>query len=174
MKKIHPLLLLFILVSGISNAQNNEIAGLQRKDQDSNEAPNQLFNEIAKQDSLVFEAFNTCDTVSYRQHFRDDLEFYHDLGGLTVGIENEMKSIREMCNRGNSIRRALVPGSLQVYPLKGYGAVEIGVHRFYHKNKGQGEKLSGTYQFIHIWQFADGNWKITRIISYGHDNMNND
>lgn len=85
-----------------------------------------------------------------------------------------MKSIREMCSRGSNIRRELVVGSMEVYPLKNYGAVQIAVHRFYHRNKGQKEKLSGEYKFIHIWQFADGMWKIARIISYGHDVMNND
>jgi len=136
-KKIHFLFLLLIFSSWISNAQDHKAGSPQNKMPDSNKEPNKLFNEISKQDSLVFEAFNKCDTVSYRQHFKDDLEFYHDLGGLTVGIENEMKSIYEMCNRGNNIRRALVPGSLEVYPLQDYGAVEMGIHRFYHKNKGQ-------------------------------------
>lgn len=133
-----------------------------------------LFLDVAKADSLVFAAFNTCDTVSYRKFFKDDLEFYHDLGGLTVGIENEMKSIREMCARGSNIRRELIKESLEIYPLKGYGAVEIGVHRFYHTNKGQKEKLSGEYKFVQVWQNVNGEWKIARVISYGHDVMHND
>ncbi len=147
---------------------------LQSKNKTSSKQSIELFNTILKEDSSVFEAFNKCDTITYRKHFKDDLEFYHDLGGLTVGIENEMKSIREMCSRGNNIRRELVEGSVEVYPLKKYGAVQIGVHRFYHRNKGQSEKLSGEYKFIHVWQFTDGVWKIARIISYGHDVMNND
>jgi hypothetical protein len=28
--------------------------------------------------------------------------------------------------------RELVPGTLQVYPVKDYGAIEMGVHRFHH------------------------------------------
>ena len=28
--------------------------------------------------------------------------------------------------------RELVPGTLQVYPIKGYGAIEMGIHRFHH------------------------------------------
>jgi ketosteroid isomerase-like protein len=133
-----------------------------------------LYQEILKADSLLFHAFNNCDSVTYKKFFKPDLEFYHDLGGLTIGSENELKSFREMCKRGNHIRRELIKSSFEVHPLKGYGAVEIATHRFYHTNKGQQEKISGTYKFIHIWQFKDGQWKISRIISYGHDEIHND
>jgi len=167
-------LLFFIFFFGLSTAQVKKAEIIQTKNQVLNKQSAELFNQISKEDSLVFEAFNQCDTLNYRKHFKDDLEFYHDLGGLTVGIENEMKLIREMCSRGSNIRRELVEGSMEVYPLKNYGAVQIGVHRFYHRNKGQSEKLSGEYKFIHIWQFTDGMWKIARIISYEHDVMNND
>lgn len=56
----------------------------------------------------------------------------------------------------------LVDGTLVVYPLKGYGAVEIGVHRFYHPYaQGHGEA-----KFLQLWQYKDGTWKITRVISF--------
>ena len=85
-----------------------------------------------------------------------------------------MQGFREMCARGSHIRRELVKGSLEVYPIKNYGAIEIGIHRFFHTNKGQQEKPSGTYKFIHVWQKKDGQWKISRVISYGHDDMKNE
>ncbi|PTS96183.1 DUF4440 domain-containing protein [Pedobacter sp. HMWF019] len=132
-----------------------------------------LFKEIEKADSLLFSAFNNCDSVNYKNYFTEDLEFYHDLGGLTVGLANELKSFREMCHRGSHIRRELIKSSLEVHPLKGYGAVEIGVHRFYHTNKGQQEKISGTYKFVQVWKLEDGHWKIARVISYGHDEVHN-
>ncbi|WP_293307694.1 nuclear transport factor 2 family protein [Pedobacter sp. UBA5917] len=128
-----------------------------------------LYQAIVKADSLLFNAFNNCDTATYRKFLKDDLEFYHDLGGLTVGADKEMLSIKEMCERGNHIRRELIKSSLEVHPLKGYGAVEIGIHCFYHTNKGQKEKISGTYKFVQVWQLKDGNWKLARVISYGHN-----
>ncbi len=133
-----------------------------------------LYKEIAKADSSLFYAFNNCDSQNYKKYFMEDLEFYHDLGGLTVGLKNELLSFKEMCARNSSIRRELIKGSLEIYPLKNYGAVEIGIHRFFHTNKGQAEKLSGVYKFIHIWQYTNRTWKISRIISYGHDDMKND
>jgi len=136
--------------------------------------PDSLYKAIVKADSLLFNAFNNCDTVTYRKFIKDDLEFYHDLGGLAVGADIEMLSIKEMCARGNHIRRELIKSSLEVHPLKGYGAVEIGIHRFYHTNEGQKEKISGTYKFVQVWQLKDGGWKLARVISYGHDEMHSD
>lgn len=137
-------------------------------------ATDSLYKAIVKADSLLFNAFNNCDTVTYRKFLKDDLEFYHDLGGLAVGADLEMLSIKQMCERGNHIRRELIKSSLEVHPLKGYGAVEIGIHRFYHTNKGQKEKISGTYKFVQVWQLKDGNWKLARVISYGHNEMHSD
>jgi ketosteroid isomerase-like protein len=134
----------------------------------------QLYKDVAKADSLLFDAFNNCDTVSYRKFIKDDIEFFHDLGGLNVGADYEMRSIREMCARGSHIRRELIKSTLEVYPIKGYGAVEIGVHTFYHTNKGQKEKVSGTYKFVQVWQLNEGAWKLARVISYGHNEMHND
>ena len=51
-------------------------------------------------------------------------------------------------------QRTIVPGSLEVYPLKDYGAVEIGVHRFHHP--GQPEEGVGEAKFITLWHYKDG------------------
>ena len=137
-------------------------------------ATKELYNAVVKADSLLFNAFNNCDTVTYRKFIKDDIEFYHDLGGLNVGADYEMRSIKEMCARGNHIRRALIKSTLEIYPIKGYGAVEIGVHTFYHTNKGENqEKVSGTYKFVQLWEFKENAWKLARVISYGHTEMHN-
>ena len=65
------------------------------------------------------------------------------------------------------VTRELIPGTLEVYPMAKYGAVEIGVHRFHHP--GQTPDVVGEAKFIHLWQYKDGAWKITRVISYDHD-----
>lgn len=157
----------------LSNFAQQVETSLNNKVHEKSNASTDLFNQIRIADSSLFYASNNCDSLNYKKYFTDDLEFYHDLGGLTIGIKNELQSFKEMCARNSAIRRELVKGSLEVYPLKNFGAVEIGVHRFYHTNKGQSEKLSGTYKFIHVWKNVNGEWKISRIISYGHDNMNN-
>ena len=128
-----------------------------------------LFNEIVLADSLLFNAFNNCDSLAYKQYFTDDLEFYHDRGGLTVSLKSELQSFKENCATDLHLRRELVKSSLKVYPIKNYGAIEIGTHRFYHTKTGETEKLNGSYEFIHIWRLdTKGKWKLSRIISYGH------
>lgn len=132
-----------------------------------------LTASILKVDSALFSAFNNCDSTLYKQFFTGDLEFYHDLGGLNIGLDKEMQSFRDMCNRGTHLRRELIKNSVEVYPIKDYGAVETGIHRFYHTNSGEQEKLSGTYKFVNVWQFKNNKWKLARVISYGHDGMSN-
>jgi hypothetical protein len=93
----------------------------------------------------------------------DDLEFYHDKTGLARGRSTFVDAIKN--NICGKVTRELVPGTLEVYPIANYGAVEIGVHRFLHP--GHDDEV-GEAKFITLWQNKDGAWKITRAISYDH------
>lgn len=126
-----------------------------------------LYDTIYLMDSIFFEAFNTCDTTMSKSLFTKDLEFYHDHGGLT-NYDQNLRSIIYRCNATTKVRRELVPGSLEVYPIKDYGAIEIGRHRFYYRQVGEEEKLDGTFKFIHIWVHKNNEWKISRVISFDH------
>jgi Domain of unknown function (DUF4440) len=124
-----------------------------------------LFQTIAAFDTALFDAANHCDLDKLGTFFSDDLEFYHDQSGLSVGKQDFLeKSKNNICGK---VIRELVPGSLEVYPLKGFGAVEIGIHRFHHP--GHDDTMAiGEAKFIHIWQYKDGVWKISRVISFDH------
>lgn len=124
-----------------------------------------LYNEIYLHDSLLFAAFNSRDITTFKNYFNEDLEFYHDIGGLT-NYQHTVNFLIEISKKNNQLKRELVPGSLQVYPIPGYGAMEIGSHRFCHIENGKEE--CGTFEFVQIWQKKEGKWKITRVISYGH------
>jgi len=126
-----------------------------------------LFKEISDLDSVLFGAFNGSDLETLKTLFNEDLEFYHDKGGLTHYQEN-VDSFRRTFESSTRIRRELVDGTLEVYPIEGYGAVEIGVHRFYSTNPGQKEELTATAKFVHVWQKKNGKWKISRVVSYDH------
>jgi hypothetical protein len=98
-------------------------------------------------------------------YFATDVEFYHDQGGLTLGRKDLVDSVKKyICGK---VTRELVPGTLEVHPMKGFGAVEIGVHRFHHPGHDDTEGV-GEAKFIHLWQFRDGVWQMTRVISYDH------
>ena len=126
--------------------------------------PDELFRTIASLDSALFDSYNGCDLEKFKTFFTYDGEFYHDQGGLTVGAQTVTEQVKK--NICGQARRELVAGTLQVYPMHGYGAVEIGVHRFYQPKKGS--EPTGEAKFIHLWQKKDGAWKITRVISYDH------
>ena len=125
----------------------------------------ELDKAITTLDAALFDAYNRCDLEKFASFFVENVEFYHDQGGVTLGRAALTDSIKKnICGR---VTRELVPGTLQVYYMKGYGAVEMGVHRFHHPGHEDTEGV-GEGKFIHLWQCKDGAWKITRVISYDH------
>jgi len=125
----------------------------------------ELDKAVATLDAALFDSYNHCDLDKFASFFVDDVEFYHDQGGVTLGKKDLTESIKKnICGR---VTRELVPGTLQVHYMKGYGAVEMGVHRFHHPGHDDTEPV-GEGKFIHLWQYKDGKWRITRAISYDH------
>ena len=125
----------------------------------------ELDKAIASLDAALFDSYNRCDLEKFSAFFAGDVEFYHDQGGVTLGKEKLTESVKK--NICGKVRRELVPGTLQVYPMHGYGALEMGVHRFHHPGAEEREPV-GEGKFIHLWQKKGGAWKITRVISYDH------
>lgn len=122
---------------------------------------------ILRMDSIFFKAFNNCDTATTNGMFTKDLEFYHDRGGLTRYDEN-LASIRYRCSQDYKVRRELVPGTSEVFPIKDFGAIQLGSHHFYYTPKAGKEQLDGTFRFVHVWKNENGVWKIARVISFDH------
>jgi hypothetical protein len=132
---------------------------------DKIENQEELNRAISALDAALFDAYNRCDLVKFASFIDDNVEFYHDQGGVTVGNAALTESVKK--NICGKVTRELVPGSLKAYPMKGYGALEVGVHRFHHPGHDDTEGV-GEGQFIHLWQYKDGAWKITRVVSYDH------
>lgn len=132
------------------------------------EAPakeDELFKTIARMDAAIFDAFNAHDVDKLMSYFTEDLEFYHDAGGLSTYRQNA-EDFKKMFASTPDIRRDLVKESLEVYPIKDYGAMEIGQHRFCHKENGKDD--CGTFGFAMVWRKVADSWKISRVLSYGH------
>ncbi len=124
-----------------------------------------LDKTVTALDAALFDSYNKCDLEKFATFFVDDVEFYHDQGGVTLGKAALTDSVKK--NICGKVTRELVPGTLKIYYMKGYGALEEGVHRFHHPGHEDTEGV-GEGQFIHLWQYKDGAWKITRVISYDH------
>ncbi len=122
-----------------------------------------LTQTITALDAKVFDAYNRCDLDAFGSYFSAKVEFYHDKGGATFDRETVVANTRKYICR--KVRRELVPATLKVYPVKDYGAIEEGEHRFCQIASGECE---GSAKFLMIWQHKGGKWQMTRVISYGH------
>ena len=126
-----------------------------------------LYQTIATLDRTVFDAFNACDLNKFAEFFADDVEFYHDVGGVTLGRAALVASVKN--NICGKTRRDHVPGTLEVHPMDNFGALQIGVHRFCDISLKQCDGTTGGVgRYAHLWQNRNGEWKITRVYSYDH------
>jgi hypothetical protein len=109
-------------------------------------------------------AFVNCDQATFSALFTDDAEFYHDRTGASRG-----EAVRQLrsCPRDNGVRRTLVAGSLEVYPIKDFGAIQMGRHTFTR----EGEPGVEIAKFVHLWRYSDGNWRLARVMSFDHRPM---
>jgi hypothetical protein len=129
---------------------------------------------ILYKDSLFWSAYNNCNVKTFTDFFTDDIEFYHDKGGITLGAVSLDESLKKnICGSpDHKVRREAVPGTIVVYPMKKedslYGAVITGEHLFYISDNGKPEVLTGHGRFMNLWILKNGEWKMSRILSYDH------
>lgn len=145
---------LFLLIN-LSAAQEKKVAPTSTA----------LFKQITNLDSILFDAFNNQRMDIFKPMFTNDLEWFQDNEGL-ISYETVFKNFGNSFKKEFKLSRKLVPGSLEVYPLKDYGAMEIGLHQFRHIENGKEEV--GTFKFLMIWKQEKDIWKISRVVSYNH------
>ncbi|MFY0630087.1 MAG: nuclear transport factor 2 family protein [Flavobacteriaceae bacterium] len=154
------LLTLTLLFTTITNSQNKT---------------SDLEKTIYHHDSIFWDGYNKCNIPVFEKYITDDFEFYHDKGGLTVGKQKFLNSVSNgLCNKTNTwtLRREVVKGSTKVYVLNKYGAILSGEHNFFLKQKDGKEKLVETAKFTHVWKQIGNTWKMSRVLSYDHQDVN--
>lgn len=125
-------------------------------------------------DSAFWNAYNSCDTVRFKDFLADDVEFFHDKGGITMGAAALITSLnKNLCSKVTyRLRREAVAGTVKVFPMQNgneiYGAIITGEHLFYITENGKPEYLDGDANFTHLWLLKNGVWKMSRILSYNH------
>lgn len=124
-----------------------------------------LRSEVLRADAALFDAFNRADLKGVARMLAPDLEFYQDNEGV-VSYKQTLQDFKAMFAQANHIRRVLDAASVDIRPIKGFGALEIGAHRFCHVENGA--EICGDFRFVHVWRSAAGAWQLTRVISYGH------
>ena len=148
---------------GSASAQNAPAQTILPLDKIQNQE--ELERTLTALDAALFDAYNRCDLQKFASLIDDNIEFYHDQGGVTLGQTALTDSVKK--NICGKTTRELVPGSLHIYYMKGYGAIEEGVHRFHHPGHEDTEGV-GEGRFTHLWHYQEGSWKITRAMSYDH------
>ncbi|WP_378184810.1 serine hydrolase [Aquimarina sp. W85] len=140
----------------------------------------ELFVQLKKIDSIFFEeGFNACNFEVLETYIPKDFEFYHDQGGIQNRAQF-LKAFKDnICtNTQKKPIRKVVQESLEVYPLydngKRYGAIQKGIHQFYIKEPGKELYLTNIAKFTSVWILVDGNWKLSRVLSYDHQEPNKD
>ena len=120
-----------------------------------------LYDEIVAMDSVFFSAYNICDLEKQAEIFSDNIEFFHDQGGLITSKKDIIEGTKN--NICGKVTRELIEGSIEVYPINEYGAVQMGYHQFH--NKQEPESKPHPSKFINIWKKENEKWKLEKVIS---------
>lgn len=129
-----------------------------------------LADEIARASERYFTLhLDKCDPARFRAMLTPDFENFNDNNGFR-GLKAHVARYRERCKAERDgrlvpLRRKLVPGSFRVFPLPGYGALEEGAQEFYQRDTGLS---AGKARYIQVWRKVHGQWRISRRISYDH------
>nr|WP_294850498.1 nuclear transport factor 2 family protein [uncultured Sphingomonas sp.] len=134
-----------------------------------------LTTAITASDKALFDLmFDRCDPAGLRAMVTPDMEFYHDKGGVMDGADAFVADYAKGCAAKKApdawrSRRVLVPGSMHVSPVPGFGAIETGEHLFYERQGEGPQRLVGRASFAIVWALGDdGKWRMRRVLSYAH------
>jgi hypothetical protein len=162
MKKTHNIIAFILLLAAYS-----VVAQVDKK--------SPLYKTIISHDSLLFHiGFNTCDISKFENLLSEKFEFYHDKGGIS-DKDTFLDNLRNgLCGNPSNYqaRRELLTESTEIYALynKGtlYGAIQEGKHQFFEKQLGNPEKFGSSAKFTHVWLLENGDWKLTKSLSFEH------
>lgn len=135
-----------------------------------------LYKTILSKDSLLFDVgFNTCNIRQFEVLLSDNLKFYHDKDGVSDKTKFLADLKKGICNNmeNRQVKRFLVDGSTEIFPLYEngilYGAVQNGEHQFSEKR----ESVAGIAKFTNVWQLENKEWKLTTSFSFDHKPLEN-
>lgn len=133
-----------------------------------------IIKDGIKNDSLFWQAYNTCNVDEMMHYIPNDIEFYHDKNGIQKG-STEFKHTfqKNLCSNPDfRLRREASPHTVKAFPMKNgdsvYGLIISGEHFFYISEKGKKERKEGLAKFNNLWLLENGTWKMSRVLSYDH------
>jgi len=90
------------------------------RNQQTSPKQEELLTIISSLDHAFFEAYNKCELSKIESLFTSDIEFYHEKRGQLTSRQTVMEALSiNLCgDKNNRVRRELVEGTLQVYPIR--------------------------------------------------------
>ncbi len=123
-------------------------------------------------DERLSSAINERDLTAITALLSPKLEFFHDKGGLSdfaANVEQFRQNFARTQQQGGHTTRNLIPEGLQIYPVPGVGAMQIGRHRFCFVPNQGGQSQCQDLGFSHVWERDEqGAFRLLRVLSYGH------
>ena len=128
---------------------------------------------VRTRDDAFWQVYNACDTKAFRGFFTADVEFYHDRGGPTIGLDAlDTALATKLCGGASKLRREIVPGTVRWSILRNgdavYGAIVAGEHLFYVREPGKPEFLDGRARFVTLWAAEGRHVEEWPGLSYDH------
>ena len=130
--------------------------------------------QVIAAEAAFWQAYNACDYAELDKRIANDVEFYHDVGGLTLGRAALVNNLRKsICgNPQLKLRRELKPDDMRVDILKEsgkvYAVLTTGTHYFHEKRGTSVEELTGRARFAQLWVPRKGQWELKRVFSFDH------
>ena len=164
MKYFKTIILQSLILTALLTSCNTSMKTMYRLTKNYKPDNQQLYDTIVNLDSVFFEAYNTCNLNidKYGSFYSENIEFYHDQGGLMTSKQDIISATQK--NICGKVTRELVKGSVEVYPIKDFGAIEIGLHKF-HNNEEPIGTPSKVGRFLIVWENKNDEWKVRRVVS---------
>lgn len=126
--------------------------------------------DVEKADAAFWAAYNACDQGRMADAFTEDVEFYHDVTGLTQGRAAVVASLMNgPCGTdGQHLRREVVAGTVRAHALADQYMFLNGDHLFYVRQGDGAEHVSARARFADVWRWDEGRWRMARVVSYDH------
>jgi hypothetical protein len=130
--------------------------------------------KVNELDAALFQRFNHRNSEAMRPFYATDVEFFHDQVGRTPNQDAVIATFRnkfegDYVERHQIVRRELIKQSLRLFPIPGYGVLEVGSHRFIVSTRGSKLATGVTVgTFVHVIKIVEHGEQIKMALSYDH------
>ncbi len=133
-----------------------------------------LVDVITELDAKVHAGYNACDLNAMGSLIAPDVELYNDGAGRIVGRETVIDMLRKgLCegprSQGFQFRSEPVSGSLEIFPIAGFGALEFSKSAMWEDHSDGTKKPVSIVRALTVWELRGGVWIVAMQFAYSHE-----